>query len=56
MKIAVSISVRLGKMKGSFANISKHYTGQWQCSSCRFRTTLRSGTMMDAKLPDKYLI
>lgn len=25
---------------------------QWQCSSCRFRTTLRSGTMMEnAKLP-----
>jgi len=25
---------------------------QWQCSSCRFRTTLRSGTLMEhAKLP-----
>jgi hypothetical protein len=35
---------------------TKHYwlqdKWQWQCSSCRFRTTLRSGTMMEnAKLP-----
>jgi len=34
----------------------KHYwlqsKWQWQCSGCRFRTTLRSGTMMEhAKLP-----
>jgi len=34
----------------------KHYwlksKWQWQCSSCRFRTTLRSGTIMEhAKLP-----
>ena len=34
----------------------KHYwlkdKWQWQCSECRFRTTLRSGTMMEnAKLP-----
>jgi hypothetical protein len=35
---------------------SKHYwlkaKYQWQCSECKFRTTLRSGTMMEnAKLP-----
>ncbi len=35
---------------------AKHYwlqdKWQWQCSECRFRTTLRSGTMMEnAKLP-----
>ena len=35
---------------------TKHYwlqdKWQWQCSECRFRTTLRSGTMMEnAKLP-----
>ena len=35
---------------------SKHYwlqsKWQWQCSECRFRTTLRSGTIMEsAKLP-----
>lgn len=35
---------------------SKHYwlqaKWQWQCSECRFRTTLRSGSMMEnAKLP-----
>jgi hypothetical protein len=35
---------------------TKHYwlkgKWQWQCASCRFRTTLRSGTMMEhAKLP-----
>src|SRR5665647_1742959 len=35
---------------------TKHYwlkaKWQWQCSECKFRTTLRSGTMMEnAKLP-----
>ena len=33
-------------------NCTKHYwlkdKWQWQCSSCRFRTTLRSGTMMQS--------
>lgn len=37
-------------------NCTKHYwlkaKYQWQCSECNFRTTLRSGTMMEnAKLP-----
>lgn len=35
---------------------TKHYwlqdKWQWQCTSCRFRTTLKSGTIMEnAKLP-----
>lgn len=33
-------------------NCKKHYwlqsKSQWQCSSCKFRTTLRSGTMMES--------